>query len=217
MKQFLKKYGHAWILSYVFVYLSWFSYLERTVTKEYSIIHSDLDDLIPFCEYFIIPYILWFFYVAVSVVYFFFTSKQDYYRLCGFLFTGMTLSLLICTVFPNGTNFRPHIDPDANIFAWIVSKLYQIDTCTNVFPSIHVYNSIAVHMAVSHSERLRSHHLVQAGSFLLMVSICLSTVFLKQHSVIDVAGACFMAALIYPLVYRVHTHPSYKHVSEIYE
>ena len=217
MKQFLKKYSHAWILSYVFVYLSWFSYLEKTVTKEYSIIHSAVDDFIPFCEYFIVPYLLWFLYVSVAVLYFFFTSKQDYYRLCAFLFTGMTLSLLICTVFPNGTNFRPHPNPDANVFAWIVSRLYQVDTCTNVFPSIHVYNSIAVHMAVSHSEQLRGRRLVQTASLFLMISICLSTVFLKQHSVIDMAGAFFMAALIYPLVYRVRTHPSYKHASEIYE
>ena len=59
--------------------------------------HTTLDDLIPFNEYFIVPYLLWFLYVAAAIAYFFFTSKDDYYRLCTFLFTGMTISLLVCT------------------------------------------------------------------------------------------------------------------------
>ena len=84
-------------------------HLEETTKPPYNIIHIALDDSIPFVEAFIIPYLLWFPYVAVTVAYFFFTSKNDYYRLCAFLFTGMTISLLVCTLFPNGTNFRPHM------------------------------------------------------------------------------------------------------------
>ena len=99
MKQFVKKYGHAWLLSYAFIYLAWFFHLEETTKPPYNIIHIALDDSIPFVEAFIIPYLLWFPYVAVTVAYFFFTSKNDYYRLCAFLFTGMTISLLVCTLF----------------------------------------------------------------------------------------------------------------------
>lgn len=111
MKNFLKKYGHLWILGYGFIYLPWFIYLEKTITKHYHVMHSVVDDYIPFNEYFVIPYFLWFAYVAVTIAYFFFVNKEDYYRLCIFLFTGMTISLLVCTLFPNGTDFRPVIDP----------------------------------------------------------------------------------------------------------
>ena len=83
MKQFVKKYGHAWLLSYAFIYLAWFFHLEETTKPPYNIIHIALDDSIPFVEAFIIPYLLWFPYVAVTVAYFFFTSKNDYYRLCA--------------------------------------------------------------------------------------------------------------------------------------
>ena len=31
MKNFLKKYGHLWILGYGFIYLPWFIYLEKTI------------------------------------------------------------------------------------------------------------------------------------------------------------------------------------------
>ena len=201
MKNFLKKYGHAWVLSYGVIYLTWFFHLEKTVTSGYHIMHMRIDDYIPFVEYFIIPYFLWFLYVAVSIGYFFFTSKEDYYRLCAFLFTGMTISLFICTIFPNGTDLRPVVDPDKNFCTYLVSLLHKADTNTNVFPSIHAFNSMGVHFAVINSERLRNKKGLRFFSFALMIAICLSTMFLKQHSAIDVIGAVIMAYIIYPFVY----------------
>ncbi|MFR5601988.1 MAG: phosphatase PAP2 family protein [Lachnospiraceae bacterium] len=202
MKTFFHKYKHAWLMLYFLIYLPWFFYLERTVTTHYHVIHTTLDDYIPFNEYFVIPYFLWFLYVAIPVIYFFFKSKSDYYRLCAFLFTGMTISLIICTIFPNGTDFRPVMDPEKSIFTRMVAMLHKADTCTNVFPSIHVFNSIAVHIAVMHSELLKNNHVIRWGSLILMVSICLSTVFLKQHSVLDGLGSIAMAYILYPVIYR---------------
>lgn len=201
MKEFFGKYKHAWILSYGLVYLTWFFYLERTVTKGYHVIHVRLDDYIPFEEIFIIPYLLWFAYVAAAVLYLFFTNKEEYYRLYIYLFSGMTISLIICTFYHNGTDFRPVLDPEQNIFTRLVSRLYVADTPTNVFPSIHVYNSICTHVAVSRSDGLKKYPVIQWSSFVLMVLICMATVFLKQHSVVDVLGGCIMAYILYYVVY----------------
>lgn len=204
MKEILKRYGHAWILSFGLLYLVWFAYLERTVTRRFHVMHVDWDDLIPFNEYFIIPYFLWFAYVSATVIYFFFTSRTEYYQLCSYLFSGMIISLIICTFFHNGTDFRPAVDPDKNLCSRLVAALYRADTCTNVFPSVHVYNSICTHVAIVRSEVLAGHRRyrwLKAASFGLMVSICLSTVFLKQHSVIDGVGASVMAYALYYMVY----------------
>lgn len=199
MKQRLSRYKHAWILLYAFIYLPWFCFLEKTVTSDYYIIHTWLDDWIPFNEYFVIPYLLWFPYVGGVILYFFLHSKEDYYRLCTCLFTGMTLSLAICTVFHNGTDLRVAVDPDRNLCARLVAFLHQADTSTNVFPSIHVFNSIMVHTAVVKSQRFRRG--TRMASLVLAVLICLSTVFLKQHSVVDVMGGMLMAYGLYPLGY----------------
>lgn len=201
LRTFVNKYKHAWILSYAFIYLPWFLYLEKTVTRDYYVLHTRLDDMIPFNEYFIIPYLLWFAYVAGTILFFFFTNKQDYYRLCAYLFTGMTISLLICTIFPNGTDLRTLVDPDKNFCSKLVFYLHAADTSTNIFPSIHVFNSIGVHIAVMHSESLRKKRWVCNASFILMIAICMATVVLKQHSVVDVAGSLVMAYLLYPFVY----------------
>lgn len=201
MKEFIHKYKHAWVMLYIFIYLPWFFFLEKNVVR-YDIIHAELDDYIPFCEYFIIPYLLWFVYVSAAVLYFFFTNKDDYYKLCAFLFIGMTLSLAICTVWPNGHDLRPTELTRDNIFMDMVRGLWKTDTSTNVFPSIHVYNSIGVHIAVMNSEALRNRRGVRAASFILMISICLATVFLKQHSVVDVLGGVAMSLFMYRMVYR---------------
>ncbi len=214
VKSFLHKYRHAWLLSYIALYLPWFSYLEQNVRYGYHIMHSSLDDMIPFSEYFIIPYMLWFVYVAATVLYFLFTNREDYYRTCIFLFSGMTISLIICTFFHNGTDLRPVIDPNKNVFTAMVAWLYRTDTCTNVFPSIHVFNSIGIHLSILKSTRLRGRRLIHLGSGILMTAICLSTLFLKQHSVIDVTGAVILAYVIYGLVYGYSWSPQEKKLSE---
>lgn len=201
MKNLFARYKHAWLFGYAWIYLPWFLYLEKHVTKNYHIIHTWVDDLIPFNEYFIIPYILWFFYVGAAILFFFFQNRQDYYRLCTFLFTGMTISLLICTIYKNGTDLRPLVNPEKNGFAWLVSVLHKADTSTNIFPSVHVFNSIGVHIAVMKSSCFQERPWIRRLSFLLAVSICLSTVFLKQHSVVDGLGSIVMAYALYPLVY----------------
>ena len=92
--------------------------------------------------------------------------------------------------------------PRDNIFTAMIARLYRMDTPTNLWPSIHVYNSIGVHLAVMNSEALKKKRVVRISSFILMVSICLSTVFLKQHSALDGIGAIVMSMFMYRLVYR---------------
>ena len=77
-----------------------------------------------------------------------------------------------------------------------------MDTPTNLWPSIHVYNSIGAHLAVVHSQKLAKNKAILSGSFILCVSIVLSTVFIKQHSMFDVLTAFVMAATMYVVVYQ---------------
>ena len=214
LKKLIRKYGHVWMLSYAFIYIPWFARLQENINKPYHVMHTALDDLIPFNEYFIVPYLMWFLYVAATIAFFFFKNRDDYYRLCTFLFTGMTISLLVCTLFPNGTDFRPAIDPDKNIFSAAVAALYKTDTCTNVFPSIHVYNSVGTHIAISRSPLFAKHRILRLCSFLLTVSICLATMFLKQHSIIDVCGAFLMAYGIHYFVYGYAADTEDKKITE---
>ena len=205
IKQFILRYRHAWVLLYSFIYMPWFCYLEKHRFSHYYLIHSPLDDYIPFVEYFIVPYLLWFLFIAVTIAYFFFTDKKGYYQLTAFLFTGMTIFLIICTVFPNELNLRPHTFANDTVFTRLVQQLYSTDTPTNVLPSIHVYNSLAAFMAIKRSKLARKQKGWAWGTGILTVLIILATVFLKQHSMFD--GVCALALYVVTdkLCYGVNT------------
>lgn len=201
MKLFLKKYSHAWVFLYAFIYIPWFSYLEKEVTTRYYLIHSPLDQYIPFIEYFVVPYLLWFVFLAVITFYIFFTDKKGFYKLAAFLVIGMTVFLIVCSIYPNGLNLRPSTFARDNIFVELVKLIYTVDTPTNVLPSIHVFNSLGAGIAVAHSKSFKNKKAVRYSVYAMAGLIILSTVFLKQHSVLDVFAAFILAGIIYPFVY----------------
>lgn len=52
-------YRHLWMLSFWILYLILYVVVEHAVTTDYWVSYLPLDDKIPFCEYFIIPYCMW--------------------------------------------------------------------------------------------------------------------------------------------------------------
>ena len=180
-----------------------FMLMEKSDVKIH-LIHSLADDRIPFCQYFIIPYVLWYFFLIGTVIYFALScpSKKEYYQYLGTLGIGMTLFLLISYIYPNGQNMRPDLTGDG-IFISAIRFLYKIDTPTNIFPSMHVFNATASCVALFQNERCRRNRTFTVAQIVLTVSIVLSTMFLKQHSVADVMTALILNILCYQLFYRI--------------
>lgn len=208
IKKELRKYKHGWPLLYVFIYMPWFIILETLIPENYPglhIIHCGLDDMIPFCEWFVIPYFLWFLYIPAIFVFLFYHSKNEFYRICAYEFTGMTIALLICSIYPNGLHLRlTDINRD-NILVDLVHFLYSNDTATNVCPSIHVFATISAHICLvksPHMKDLKTRQRIKPLSLILTILICLSTVFLKQHSVIDAFCGALLAFVLYFIVFK---------------
>ena len=187
---------------YGIFYLLWFGILEEREKVGYLWIHMNLDDYIPFCEVFVVPYLLWFLYVPAVLLYLLVKDGDGYWKNAVFLATGMTVFLLISTFIPNMHHLRLHTFPRDNVFTRIIGILWRVDTPTNLFPSIHVFNSLAAHFAVLNNEKLGANKWVRRGSLTLCVSIILSTVLIKQHSVFDVLTAFLLSATMYVLVYH---------------
>lgn len=198
------KTKNLWIVPiYGIIYLIMFFILENS-SLEYQVIYSPLDGKIPFCEYFVVPYFLWFFYMAAVVLYFMFWNEscKEYQKLISMLGTGMTIFLIISFVLPNCHYLRPILPEHGNIFLEAVRFLYIIDTSTNLIPSIHVYNTLACWIAVKENTRCRKYRFIMIANNLLTVLIVLSTMFLKQHSVIDVTVAFISFVISYWIFYR---------------
>lgn len=186
---------------YAVVYMCIFYYLENRAVA-YHVIHFGIDAYIPFCKYFVVPYIMWFGYVAITVCWLCIKDKEEGKRLVSFLMAGMTIFLFISAVFPNGLNLRPKTFDGDDIFIRMIKGLYAADTSTNVVPSIHVYNSIAIMIAVYRTQLLKKHNVIKWSMLILGVLIICSTVLIKQHSMLDVMVAFILSGLGYTVFYR---------------
>ena len=183
--QWIKTHRYCLAGLYLFVFLLGFFLLEVLVKEPKYIIHCVIDDWIPFNEWFVIPYFLWYAWVPVFLVFFMIREKEAYLRLCFIMFTGATLCLIIYGIWPNGLELRREIVSD-NICADIVRFLRSVDPPYNVCPSIHVSSTVSVHRVICTSGCFMKNRKIKRLSLAVTLSICISTMFIKQHSVIDV-------------------------------
>lgn len=216
-KMLFRSYGHLLLpLLYAPFYVITFIWLENRPVAQIHIIEMEIDKYIPFCEYFIIPYYLWFGYIALTVIFFaFLADRKEYYKLCLSLGAGMTIFLFISYIWPNGLQLRPAVLPRDNFCTDLVRFLQKSDTSTNVFPSIHCYNSMVANAAIWKNETLGKKKGIKWGSLILCISILLSTLFLKQHSMMDLLSAFVMFLAFYIPLYAIPEWQNKKHDKKI--
>ena len=184
---------------YLILYLSAFNFLNTQIHMPHILVHCRLDDLIPFCKYAVIPYFAWFPWIPFTLFFLLWKApREDFWRLCMPLFSGMTIALACYVILPTGLNLRPCYVPGTDIFARAVRFLYRTDTPINVCPSIHVFNSVPLMLAYHRCrifEQPRFRWMRPAADVLCFSIVC-STMLLKQHSCIDAAlGALLALAL----------------------
>lgn len=200
IKAWLAARPYALVLLYIPCYLSYFAWLEVAgAGKEVHLIHCALDDLIPTLPVFFVPYALWWGLFPAAILYFLAVERSDFLKLCFVMFAGYTVCLLVYTVFPNGLALRTPLAGN-DIFTKGVLWLRNIDTPDNVCPSMHVSSTTAIDWTVRTSKRVPRW--VKNVVSVLSVLIVLSTMFLKQHSVIDVVLGAALSALLF-LVWQV--------------
>ena len=138
---FFQKYPLMISIGYMCIYFPIFSLLEQFCEPRY-VIHCALDDMIPFNEWFVIPYVVWFLFVPGMVLFFLRKSKEDYIKCCKVIYGGMSICLLI----------------------------------------YYLYRKLKATMLV-------------LGTF-----ICISTVVIDQHSVVDAVCGMMLSAVLFYLV-----------------
>ena len=199
------------MLLYMAAYLLAFFLIEHWNRLHYTVIHTALDDSIPFMPAFIIPYLLWFPYVAGFLLFLLMENEEAYHRLCAVLAIGMTIFIAVSVVFPNIHLLRPQTMPADNVFTKMISLLYMADTPTNLTPSIHVFNSLGIIAAAwqwdwqtddGHTFSAPVRSFSRMSLTILGFLISLSTMLIKQHSLSDVAIAAVLFIFTYVLVYR---------------
>lgn len=183
------KFRHLWLLIFwpVFGLLFWFA--EQHYPVEYYFpVYSPLDDLIPFWEWFLIPYLFWFVFLVGMHLFTLLYDVDTFRRMMKYIILTYSLTLLIYFLFPTCQELRPDSFARDNLLTRFMAGYYDYDTNTNVCPSLHVVGSLAVMEAALWSKRISSKGW-KTAFVISAVLISISTVFVKQHSVLDIFAA----------------------------
>lgn len=196
-----EKYRHILLLAYwpVFGFLFWFAEAVYPV-KKYIVVSSVVDSMIPFCELFVLPYVLWYFYLIGIHVYTFFNDVDAFKKLMKYIIITYSVTLVIYYLFPTCQLLRPAVFERDNVLTQFMTGFYAFDTNTNVCPSLHVIGSVAVMHTAWNTKGLESTK-CKAAFAITTFLISISTVFLKQHSVIDVIVALPICMIAYRLCF----------------
>ena len=198
---------HLWFQAYWGVYLVWFFWLDLTITDPKYIIHSPIDDFIPFNEWFVFPYCSWFLLLAAVTALLWWNDTESYDKLCLMMFSGMTFCLILYMVLPNGLDIRPTAEAVGrdNIAMQIMQLLWKADASVNVCPSIHCQSSGCMALAFSQSRLAKGRPGLKVLAWVWAALICASTVVTKQHSILDVVCGLALVAVWVPVLYAQKT------------
>lgn len=183
-------------------YLLAFFLLETFISGDgsYWSSHIFLDDYIPFLEGFVVFYCLWYPFLIVPGLYLFFKDIPEFKKYIWYFICAFAICFTVYILVPNGQDLRPAVFERNNIFTDIVGLIYSADTNTNVFPSMHVTGALGAAAAFFRTDGLKKY---RAASVITAVLICASTVFIKQHSLLDVFGGIAVWLISYIAVYRI--------------
>ena len=203
-RQFRLKKIHEPQYRHLLLLLGWVGYFilyfltENLIPAERCTpVHMWLDDVIPFCEWFLIPYVFWYLLIVISLGYFLLYNVDSFRRLQIFIIVTQVAAMVIYILFPSRQDLRPTEFARNNFLTRCIGLLYSADTNTGVCPSLHVAYSIGI---ASVWVREKGAHVLWKGFVVVAVFlICFSTMFIKQHSAVDFFAAlpvCLLAELI---------------------
>ena len=206
---FDKKFSHLWLLL-IWATIGITFYGIEQIDKlglrnqHLTAIYSPTDDLIPFCEWFLPPYLFWFAFLIGMYAYTLLFEVDLFKRMMYFTAITYLGTVFIYYIFPNQQLLRP--DPATlgrdNAFIRYMIDYWAMDTNTNVFPSLHVIGSFCVQTAAWNSKRFgTTPWRIAFTAMALLISI--STVFLKQHSILDVYGGLLLCLVAYIPIYYI--------------
>ncbi len=182
-----------------------------------NLIHCAIDDYIPFYADFALIYVYWFAFLPGGFIQMLWhrednipNARLDYNRFMWLFFVSWAICLVVYIVYPNGIDFRPTSDEigyDTFCSGGLALTYRGFDLPANVLPSLHCTSTLAVTLAVLSSDFVKRSPFkaLYFTYYILFASlICISTVFVKQHSIIDFFVSAIELAVLYPIIYFVN-------------
>lgn len=175
-----------------------YDYLNKNHTEATNIM-STVDKQIPFIPAFIVPYIGWYFFMFFYLIYFFQKDRKIYYESLIAINIGMVVCYIIYFFFQT-TVPRPVLVGN-ELFTNLVRFIYLNDQPYNCFPSIHVLTTFIIMYGLYRSEITSLFHRYFVYGFGTL--IILSTIFIKQHAMIDGVASIILVLTTYAFITKL--------------
>lgn len=183
----------------VFPAMSFWYFITQFFGLDYHTIHLASDDLIPFIPIFVFPYIIWYAYVPLMMLYIYLNDRDSFRRQALTLCAGALFCAVFFVACPTSVDLRPDVIGNG-ISERLCRIIFASDKPVNVLPSLHCYEAVVIHMTSFTSQKMRSKKAFRLCSAVIAALICLSTVFIKQHSIADVIAGCLLAVILFVAV-----------------
>ncbi|MGC4377912.1 phosphatase PAP2 family protein [Fictibacillus sp. Mic-4] len=176
------------------------------------ILVTTIDLHIPFLKVFIIPYVFWYVYLFIMFTWLCFADRPVYYKTLLSLTIGMGICYIIYYFFQT-TVPRPEVT-GTDLLSSMVKLIYGSDQPFNCFPSIHVFSSYLMILAIRHSQLKNRWNVTLITSISWL--IILSTMFVKQHVVLDGIAGILLGNTLFTIIYYFETGYAFSLVKRIF-
>lgn len=160
---------------------------------------TDLDQSIPFLKIFILPYLMWYVFILLTLAYFCFKDKKIYYRTMWAINLGLLISYGFYYFFQTNVP-RPELQGN-DFLTLLTSFVYHTDQPYNAFPSIHVLLSFLMIKAINKCSDRNIYNITLV--YLPAILIILATQFVKQHVLLDLFSAVAIGGLVFDFVFHL--------------
>ena len=171
--------------------------LASVLAKKGKDLTIELDNIIPFSSIFIIPYIYWYLYIVIGIIFILVDSRKDYIRTFISFFIGMSVCYIVYYLYPTQIT-RPIIE-NGNILNYLVNVIYSIDRPVNCFPSLHVLTTYFIMRYTKYKDSKKKFYYTEITGILII----LSTLFIKQHFIADVISAIILGEITILIVIKI--------------
>ena len=191
------RFAHLKLLGGWIVYFALYFITENLIPAEKCHpVHCFLDDLIPFNELFVIPYVFWYVLLVGSLLYFVLYDIPNFKRLSVFIMITQGLAMAAYILWPSRQDLRPEAFLRDNILTRLMGAIYAFDTSTGVCPSLHVAYSVGIASVWAKDKEAPLWFKLVVAALAALISV--STAGVKQHSVVDIFAAlpvCLVAEI----------------------
>jgi len=188
------RYKH-WIIFIVMVIVTLLYRFTNRPIGEVRNLTMAIDLKIPLIKEFIVIYNSWYPFILVSILSFMAKEKTLFVESVMAVILGNILALLTFILYQTIVP-RPSIT-GSDIFSKLLLMTYGVDNPYNGFPSLHVIATVIVVIAMFRSRKKRIY---KVASLIFGILILLSTLFVKQHVLLDVYSGIIYGAVVYSIV-----------------